>query len=530
METQTQPTKAVLFKDDIKYFLVNWKDTDENRNDWWKQLISEEQKKVWPLNKKLTQDLLGQKSDHQNIPLTIIQAKSNLVEAVGSCTTSQAKKYFEDNENLRWASCGDIIRMGVFFHWGYYRTLNILLKVAWEKYLKSKAYGVMKYDQGEGLSDFLKNSTKAIEQFSLTFYDDICSKDVIANWYVALNEYGFNEFDDSEKFNLLVQEYCNNKLFLRSVNDVVWDDFITDKEQEKKQTTEEYWNYKTIWAAREGELEKVIFEYGQAKLNYRLLTNKWYKHFGDAYINVRQLLIWNQILQNRILLKNENPEITFEQMQKEEQNNFASLKREYKKDCALSEEGKQFEEAQMVKLNQQFVNDYHKACKKLLKRIWRLTHPDSYQMEGFTDKQVEILDEKFESSLEINERIAAKGSDEFNLLELQNLLSEVENIWSTIGKDLPDYDAVLGESPEDKVKWLKTRIGFLEKQIMQMQLRVKAVETNVDYREKKESLANESNITQTKKALNERITMLQQLHDKLIGQCKNLEIEFDVEL
>ena len=529
MRMQNQLSGAILFKEDVKYFLLNWKDTDENKNDWWKQLITEEQKCIWPLSKKLTQDLLGRTSDSQNLPLTIIHPKSNDTEAVGSCTTSQAKKYFEDNENMRWPCSEDVIRLGVFFHWGYYRTINMLLKVSWEKNLKAKAYGLMKYDQGEGLTDFLKNSTKAIEQFSLTFYDDVCDKETLEGWYHSLEKYAYDEFE-YDKFSLLVQEYCNSKLFLRSVNDLVWDAFIADKEQEKKQATEEYWNHKTIWAAREGELEQVIFEYGQAKLNYRLLSNKWYKHFGDIYLKAKNLLLTNKVLQNRILLKKERPDITTEQMLEEELVHFESLKHEYKKDCALTEEGKQFEEPQMVEVSQQFVNDYHQACKKLLKRIWRLTHPDSYQMEGFTDKQIEILDEKFESSLEINERIALKGSDDFDLLELQNLLSEVENIWNTIGKDILDYDAVIGETPEDKIEWLKKRIQFLIKQIDQMHLRVKAVESNTDYLEKNESLANNNNIEQTQRAFEARIKSFQQLNNELLKQCKKMEIDTEFEL
>lgn len=529
MKTQDTITKTVLFKDDLRHFLLNWKDTDENKNDWWKQEITDKQKQLWPTSKKLSQDLLGKKNNRTNIPLTIVHPIGGDIEEVGSCGVSQAKKYFEDNENMRWPADSDVVRMGVFFHWGYYRTVNMILKTHWEKYLVEKAYGVMKYEQCEGLSDFLRNSTKAIQQFSLTFFEDVCTREMQKSWFDTLKYYDFEEFD-FEKYSLLLQEYCNNQFFLNSLNDSVWMQFTEEKQREKEYATEEYWQYKTIWAAREGELEQVIYQYGQAKLNYRYLTNKWYKHFGDDYIKARELLMNNQILQNRILLKNENPDITPEQMQEEEHNNFASLKRDYKETCELSATCKNFEESEKGQVSIETVNNYHQACKKLLKRIWRLTHPDSFQLKGFTDKQVNVLFEKFENSLEINERIAIHGSHEFDLLELYNILAEVENIWNTIGKEIPAYDEVLGETTQDKVEWLKNRVQFLEKQIEQMHLRVKAVETNVDYIEKKESLANDVNIEQTKRALKEKIKMLAELNTQLVNQCKKLGINSDIEV
>jgi len=114
-------------------------------------------------------------------------------------------------------------------------------------------------------------------------------------------------------------------------------------------------------------------------------------------------------------------------------------------------------------------------------------------------------------------------------LELQNLLSEVENIWETIGKEIPDYDAVIGKETDDKVAWLKNRIPFLENQIEQMQLRVKSVETNADYLEKKETLASESNMEQTHKAFAERIKTLEELHEELKDQCEKLAISTEVD-
>lgn len=529
MKTNDQPQRVYLFKDEMKGFLQQWKDTPQNKALWWKQKIQDYQKKVWPTTKKLTQDMLAKETGSQNIPLRAKHPRIREYWLVGSCTSSQARKYFEDNENMRWPADLDVIRMGLFFHWGPYRTLSMLLKVQWEKYLKDKAYGIMKYDQREGLSDFLRNSTKAIEQFSLTFFDEECDRELTDFWFDEFMYHDIDGFDDNLQFVLLVKEYCNNKMFLRSINDPIWDKFIADKEQEKNQATEEYWNYKTIWAAREGDLEKVIFNYGQAKLNYQFLTNKWYNQYGQDYIKAKKLLFTNKVLQNRILLKNENPDITQEQMAEEEVNNFWSLKYDLEKEAKQAQEATDFQEAQKVPVPLQFANDYRQACKKLLKRIWRLTHPDSYQMEGFTDKQTEILDEKFEESLEINERIAAKGSDDFDLLELQNLLSEVENIWDTIGKEIPDYDAVIGKDTQEKVAWLKNRIAFLEKQIEQMQLRVKAVETNADFLDKKESLANDSNIEQTQKAFSTKIKMLENLNRELVDQCKKLAISTEVE-
>ncbi len=529
MNTNNQTRKVYLFKDEMKNFLQHWKDTPENKDLWWKQKISHYQRRNWPTTKKLTQDMLAKEPDNGHIPLRAENPIMKETWPVGSCKLSQARKYFEDNENMRWPDDLDVIRMGLFFHWGPYRTLNMLLKVTWEKYLKDKAYGIMKYDQGEGLSDFLRNSTKAIEQFSLTFFDDECDRELTDFWFDEFMYHDIDGFNNNEHFELLVKEYCNNKLFLRSINDPVWDEFIADKEQEKKQASEEYWNYKTIWAAREGDLEQVIFDYGQAKLNYRFLTNKWYNQFGEDYMKAKKLMFTNKVLQNRILLKSENPGISEEQMAEEEFKNFYFLQKEFQKEAQRTQEAVGFQEARKVPVSQQFANDYHQACKKLLKRIWRLTHPDSYQLEGFTDKQVEVLDEKFEQSIEINERIAIKGSDDFDLQELNNLLSEVKNIWETIGKDIPDYDAVIGKDTPEKIAWLKNRVAFLEKQIEQMQLRVKAVETHADYLEKKESLANDSNINQTHKAFTDQIKMLEDLNSELVEQCEKMEINTDVQ-
>ncbi len=534
MQTLNKFNSVVLFKEEAKNFLQHWKyDAEDSENDWWKSCVTIEQLDMWTDERKLTQDQLSMESVGEKNCLMVYSDILCDMEAVGSCSVSQARKYFEDNENMRWPADGDIVRMGVFFHWGYYRTLNMVLKVNWEKYLKAKAWGVMKFDQCDGLSDLLKNSIKAIEQFSLTFFDDVCYPEIMNEWFELMEEYNLSEYD-AEKFRLLVQEYCNNKLFLTSINNTLWEQFIEEKEEEKKQASDEYWQHKIIWATREGELEQAIYQYGQAKIGYRFLTNKWYKHFGDDYLKVREFMLTNKVLQNRILLKSENPEITAEEMIEEEQKNFSSSKKEYQECAKESAERKSFTEAEKIKGSDsvtgslQIKTDYYNACKKILKRIWRLTHPDSIQHTDFTDRQIEILYEKFESSLEINERIAQKGSDDFDLLELNSLLSEVENIWNTIGRDIPDYDVIIGETDEEKVAWLKNRILYLEKQIEQLLLRVKTVENNADYIEKKECCASERNIDHTKNAFRERIETLQRVYDELVEQCEKMEISTEV--
>ncbi len=383
-----------------------------------------------------------------------------------------------------------------------------------------------KYPRGLSARSY---SERAIEQFSLTFFDESCNRDLLETWLHNLRAYGYSDYNQ-EKFELLVMEYCRNQFFVVSITDPLWDPFIREKEQERVLNDREYWQYKTLWALREGELEQAIFDYGTAKLSYRFINRKWYKQFGELYVKSRELLYSNRILQKRILLKNEHPDWTDEELLLNEIKSSLDINSAMERILGLQADSADYKEPVLNELSHQQVNEYRQVCKKVLKSIWRLTHPDSYELHDFTDKQVELLDEKFEEALEINKHIAAQGADEFDLSELYNIEAQVKHVWETIGRDIPDYDQILGKSTAEKIAWLRNRIMYLDKQIEQMQLREKAIANDSDILEKKESLKDETNMEQTRRAIKEKLKVLREMNEELQRQCRELGIAYTAEL
>jgi hypothetical protein len=251
---------------------------------------------------------------------------------------------------------------------------------------------------------------------------------------------------------------------------------------------DEFWKKKRIWIELENEVEGLLLKLEEQTLRNRKSQRQWMSVFGHIYIPLLESEYLFTSLTYRINCKSDDPDLTMEDLD------------------ALDEECRQTEKEHLEKLKKNAISvrkvlpgsggipldheemeEYEQECKKLLRKIWRLTHPDRIEQEKFTPEQKKKLRAYFEEAVPFQE--AGSLDDEEialsmrSLVALKELLARVEAVWKSMGLDCNEQSVIQGETLAQQCNWLDTRIRELEEEAGQVRVELMAAANDPEFRE-----------------------------------------------
>ena len=172
---------------------------------------------------------------------------------------------------------------------------------------------------------------------------------------------------------------------------------------------------------------------------------------------------------------------------------------------------------------------YREEAKKIIREIWRLTHPDTLN-RAFTERQRERLREYLEQVVKI--RRSEAQLDVRAISVLSDILTKVKELYDVMGIDLEPKSVIRGDTLADQTAWLENEIQGIESQIQELMAEIQAMSMDPDIREKMASMAGEETqkatllgleqtllgLEQLKKAFEEENVVLQAEHQRMIDK------------
>ena len=506
--------KIVLLHEELDYYLTGWKENSK---------ATEPQKRRWPQNRKLTRPVLGYNSPDC---LRLLPEDGLDGEPVGSVAKNTARHYFWDNEDHKWPPDRDIIRLGRFFQLDFFQSLALVLKGQWEQYFAKTVW--KDFNEGRNLLDMLRDSIEKARKLSSDFFRDLQEKSVESFPYLGElyrlfdDHYDFGLFMeyDEKKFEALINQMIMSHVHLAGSESPELISFIEKQKTEQeylreasKQESEAFWVAKCCWLELENEVGNLLLKLEKQRLGNANINHKWMVTFGHVYLPLVETETAYYFLKRRIALKEMHANLSIEELEeleaqtlKEEQDKLEQLKMEI-------EFAKMYQEPQITYVDSEKYTEYEKECKRALRQIWNLTHPESIMHEKFTDEQKKKLREYFDRSIKIRDREIGHQSRPLNvLLEILDILASVKSLWQSMGLDLNEKMIIQGEGLKEKLDWLEKQMVGLEEQKKDIQAEIYAIINDRDIQEKRASLASD------------------EICAKIIKQMEEKKREYDVQI
>ena len=251
---------------------------------------------------------------------------------------------------------------------------------------------------------------------------------------------------------------------------------------------EEFWKKKRVWIELENEVEGLLLKLEEQTLRNRKSQREWMSVFGQIYILLLESEYLHTSLTYRIDRKSDDPDLTMgeldeldEENRRIEKEHLARLKKN-----AISIR-KVLPGPGGIPLDHEEMEEYEQECKKLLRKIWRLTHPDRIDQEKFTPEQKKKLRAYFEEAVPFqegghldDEEIALSMR---SLVSLKDLLAKVEAVWKSMGLDCNEQSVIQGETLAEQSVWLDTRTRELEEEAGQVRVELMAAANDPEFRE-----------------------------------------------
>jgi len=503
--------EIIRLDEDFNYYLKNWKENTQ---------ATANQIKLWPQNKKIPHELLG--NDAENC-MRLLESDGFDGKPVGSVGKRMARAYFWDGENHKWPHIKDILRFGLFFHLGLYKTLALIIKRKWEDffYYEMHLRGTrIKRDDIDDDSVWrsLKNTAEAnqISRDNYKIFTDGESGELF-KLFEAHNKFASNPGYDEEHFDILIRHMMEARMYLVGTNSNELERFIQEQEKEiahLKQATkieeETFWIKKCQWIEMKNEIGSQLLYLENQRLKNENIRQRWMATFGEIYIDYMEKNTLRIVFQMRLDLKEADPNLTIEEIKKieleEDKNEFQKL-RIMKMEIELM---MIIGEPNGVPVYGQELIDYKKECADLLREIRKRTHSDAYNHYKFTKDQIKKLDEYYIEAGKIYEQFMKIHREEigFDLRSVQifqEIYDKVNELYKIMGLDIPDDTIIQGNTIQEQINWLENQIIGMEKEIETIKNEQYILTTDMDIKEKIASMASDELVEKTKMAMERKI-------------------------
>ncbi len=381
--------------------------------------------------------------------------------------------YLAGKREMARLSPKDFVEFGVFCELPFHQALSLVVKGEWEWYVSQRL------PEGKTLEEIVGEGLQAIRRVSAGFGMTLERAANGATLYRLFEEHGSlaskSGYDEKDFYDL-VRHMVLADIHLFAGRSPELDNFIAGEEAQRAilkgvapESADEFWTKKRVWIELENEVGGLLLKLEKQTLRNRKTHRQWMATFGHVYIPLVESEYRYTSLTYRIRCKEDDPSLTLEALEElEEESRLAEAEHlaRLRKDARVGK--KELPGPGGIPLDDEEMDDYEKECKKLLRKIWRLTHPDNIEREKFTAAQKKKLRAYFEEAVPYqqggmldDEEIALSMR---SLMALRDLLAKVEAVWNSMGLDCNEHAVIQGDTLEEQIVWLDARIGALEEE------------------------------------------------------------------
>ena len=448
-----------------------------------------------------------------------------LVQA-GRHGRSTARNYTGYTQYHAFASLATRVRIGLFFSLNVHTIAFLALKGEYEELLAK--FSGFRTNTTPGYQDYINEEKLEIFHpiFKTKHFESVAQK--IFETMNTEGELAISTWGSFERFKSLLNVIIRERHFIKTLESPEVQYFlqqeINQDEKAKKGTEEQqedYWIEKLTWDDLLNRIDEWMLDCQNKTLENEQALLRWRAKFGKFEIEIQVLRLDVQELELKLIHKNAYPEETDEEITRKVQ-----IKLHEKRDEVDTEKEK-VEDAELSvmlygsingnggAMTQSEVNDIKAQCKKLLRKIWKLTFDDVLKQnpvyEQLTEKQKKKLRDFFDESIKIKKQLGIpKGYYQYENVTaqtLQTILSRIKITLENAGIDTSSIEySIQGDTVEAQTEWLKKENAKLENELISLQAKFRALVENADVRTKERLLQDES------------------IHEKIIEDHKN-EIE-----
>jgi len=400
----------------------------------------------------------------------------------GELPVNAVLEYLRGDRDIRGLSPGDFMRFGSYCHLGFHRMLALVVKGEWEWYISQRL------PSGRCLEDIVDEGLARVREISSGFSLTMERGAVAAGLYRLFEDHGSlagKSGCDEDDFRDLVRHLILADVYLFAGNSPEMTNFVAGEEAQRgvlkgvsSGAAEDFWRKKRVWIELENEAEALLLKLEEQALRNRQIQRRWMSTFGHIYIPLLESEYSYSSFTYRIRCKEENHLLTLEDievLEEEsrlvEEEHLARLKKNGRVRRELPGSGG-------IPLDDEEMEDYEKECKKLLRKIWRLTHPDTIEREKFTQEQKKKLRAYFEEAVPFQDGGSLEDEEIAltmrSLAALKDLLAKVEAVWKSMGLDCNEHAVIQGETLAEQLSWLDSRINSLEDEAGQIRAEIMA--------------------------------------------------------
>lgn len=475
-----------------------------------------------PLVTSLREELANYLAHRQRMAVGDVRA----VEAGNEAPLSTAiLSYLEDETELAALSPRDLLEVAVFCNLDFHRTLALMLKGEWQWYV------TLRHPDGKSVEEAVDDGLAALRELSGGFKPAMKKNSACDALYHLLAGQcglsGANGYDEN-KFRNIVNHMVLADIHLFAGNSPELEKFIAAEQAERSllkdastEGAEEFWKQKRIWIELENEVGVLLLNLEEQALKNRKSQREWMATFGRIYIPLVEEEYRFNSLTYRIERKSQNPSLTVQDLDEMEEENRKAEK-EHLARLKMSAVALRSDLAGPggIPPEDDEIEAYEKECKEILRKIWRLTHPDAIDREGFTSEQKKKLRACFEEAVPYQENRHLEDNEMTlemrSLAILKDLLAKVEAIWKSMGMGCNEQSVIQGETLAEQCAWLHQRIGSLEEEANQVRVELMAAAEDPEFREMDACLVSAEQIARIAEALEAKLDGYKQ---------RNLELE-----
>lgn len=491
--------------------------------------VTEAQRRVWPRHKLPHMSLGTDAPDY----LRLLAEDGFDGLPVSSRRRSAVRKWFYNEDHLS-PPLRDLARFCIFFHIGFFGTVQLLGKKLWEDFvIEEKKKSIQ-------CGSSYSNSVTTFDDTHLTkllfaFRHLITETSASHSIFLLLEEHGQLAsrlgFDAPRLANLLDQLIYSRCLYV-GTNGQELQEFVARQEQElvllgraDQELAQQHWIMKCRWSAMQDALDELVMEREDIRLKNHGINMQWMREFGKEYIELLDARSACLEMEMRIAIRQERPAIMEEELNALVRQSMKNKRRQIEKareDACHSAFHELFGCLGEPITMEDFQKQREQAM-RVLREIFHLTHEDKLQSLGFTERQKKELEEYFQRVLQI--RNAESGLDMRALPVLTEILGKVKRIYELMGIDIDPQGVIHGETLDEQIKWLESEIHRMERQSSDLRAQILAMGTDPDIREKKTTLASDTIREETLQSLRkrtqefqEKLTVLSQQYQDLKGE------------
>jgi hypothetical protein len=479
----------------------------------------------------LREELSACLAERETNPAVAVEEQALEENTVAGSGVNSVFAYLKGKGDMALLSPPDLISFALYCHLDFHRMLALVVKGEWEWYVSGRL------PAGKSLGDVINEGLAAVRDLSSGFNlamdkgtADIGLHRLFESRGGLASRNGYDEKDLMD----IVRHMILADVHLFAGQSPELATFIAAEEAQrallKGATTdaaEEFWKKKRIWIELENEVEGILLKLEEQTLRNRKSQREWMSVFGHIYIPLLESEYLYASLTFRISRKSDDPGLTMEALNELDEENRRIEKEhlENLKRSAITIR-KVLPGSGGIPLDHEEMEEYEQECKKLLRKIWRLTHPDRIEQEKFTPEQKKKLRAYFEEAVPHQE--GGRLDDEEialsmrSLVALKDLLGKVEAVWKSMGLDCNEQSVIQGETLAQQCVWLDSRIKELEEEAGQVRVELMAAANDPELREMDACLTSQEQIAIISAEMNAKLEWYNEQNQLMVQKLAEL--------